>query len=1173
MSNLDSILATIKRSQLVSPDVVEELQRKLQQSPQPVDLRSAVRWLVQKEHITSDQGRRLLSAQTSGPATPAEEMGLAPMDEEPPKAAARPSSKPAAPQAAPEDDDDLELFPLDEPPAAPVARPTAAEAKPAGGAARWAGTPRSSPPPSAAPTARPAAAPAARPAAAPVARPAASQRARPAAPAQDLFVEPNIVEEGGWEGADDSYAPEGRPPKTLRQERNIWDSPLLLIGGGSLLALVILGGGLYWALRKGNSDEAFKAAEADYSAGSYTQAIAKFDAFLENFPDNEHASEVRVDRGMAQMRQAVDAGRNWPQTLETAKKIIGEISSEKDFKNARDELAALLPAIAQGLANQAREKLDPALVAQAHETEKLVGKYVSKEMMPTQRMADVSASLAQTERMLGRDAALEETLKSIQQAIADGTPQVAYAERKQLLKMYSDLSTNERLQQAVQSLSDAVREQTRYVAEPKPAAGADAASPVEAEVVLANRQGGEAPGMAGEIVYALAGGAAYALQADNGTVLWRRFVGFDVDFLPRPVTLDPASDVILVDAKRQQLLRVAGRSGELRWRSEIGEPFDAHPVIARNQVWLATRSGRLAVLDLETGDAAGYLQIPQGLRVGPAFDSRGQTLYQLGENSNLYVIAAQTNECREVLYLGHEPESVRVPPVAVHPYIFIAENNSASDSVLHVLRTDEQGLNVRPAHASLPLSGHVLAPPVVAGRNLVVATDRGAIYSFEINAPDPGPPLTKVAESPAEDAAPFVRYPLLKDAQLWVAGGGLTKFDIHAARGRLEPKWIQDEGDVFVGPPTVRGDVVFHARRKKNLPEILVSAIHAGDGVRIWEAQLAAPPAGAPMTGQTEGAMTVVNAAGSLFEVPSMNLQGRSVQDKALAAMSLDHPLAEGAAPALLADGRLAIGASQGQSKALIAEGAAPRAMHWLSLPDPLGAAPVGFAGGLLAPGKLGQVFVLDPATGRQLIAAFQPRLQSGETFAWSNPVRLGENEVLLADGRNSLYRLGIADKPQPHLVALATAELPGPVSSPVVALTKTAYAVDGAGQLRAYSLPDLKPGPVLPLGGVQWGPARAADRALVLTRGGELACFDEAGQQLWKVAWPHGPLAGAPLAGKDGYLLATVSGTVFRMAADSGQELGKCDVGEPLGAGPVAVGDRLCLAAHGGALLMVASP
>ena len=64
------------------------------------------------------------------------------------------------------------------------------------------------------------------------------------------------------------------------------------------------------------------------------------------------------------------------------------------------------------------------------------------------------------------------------------------------------------------------------------------------------------------------------------------------------------------------------------------------------------------------------------------------------------------------------------------------------------------------------------------------------MLSFEINAPEPGPPLTKVAEKPADDQPPLVRYCLLKDAQLWVAGGGLTKFDIQQARGRLEPKWI-----------------------------------------------------------------------------------------------------------------------------------------------------------------------------------------------------------------------------------------------------------------------------------------------------------------------------------------------------------------------------------------------
>lgn len=390
----------------------------------------------------------------------------------------------------------------------------------------------------------------------------------------------------------------------------------------------------------------------------------------------------------------------------------------------------------------------------------------------------------------------------------------------------------------------------------------------------------------------------------------------------------------------------------------------------------------------------------------------------------------------------------------------------------------------------------------------------------------------------------------------------------------MEPKWIQDESDVFVGPPTVNGEVVFHSRRKKNQPEILVSAIRGGgDGTRIWESQLAAPPAGAPMTGQAEGAMTLVDAAGSLFDVPSLNLQGRKVQDKAQAAMPLDYPLPDGAVPAVLSEGRLAISAGGGQAKALIAEGGTSRALRWLALPDPLGAAPIGFAGGLLAPGKLGQVFVLDPKTGRHLIAPFQPRLEGGETFAWSNPVLLGEKELLLADGRQSLYRLGIAEKPQPNLIALATAELPGPVSSPLVALAKTAFAVDGQGQLRAFVLPGLKAGPVWELGGVQWGPARAADRVLLLTNAGELACLDDQRQIVWKVVWPHGPLAGAPLAAKNGYLLATVSGAVFRVAAASGEELGSLDVGEPLGSGPVAIGDRLCLAAHGGALLMVAVP
>ena len=97
MSNLETILATIESSQLVSPDVLDELRRRLEQSPQAADLRSAVRWLVQKEHMTSDQGRRLLAGKQPSPAPSADdEMKLAPMDDEPAKAAARPAPSPPA---------------------------------------------------------------------------------------------------------------------------------------------------------------------------------------------------------------------------------------------------------------------------------------------------------------------------------------------------------------------------------------------------------------------------------------------------------------------------------------------------------------------------------------------------------------------------------------------------------------------------------------------------------------------------------------------------------------------------------------------------------------------------------------------------------------------------------------------------------------------------------------------------------------------------------------------------------------------------------------------------------------------------------------------------------------------------------------------------------------------
>jgi outer membrane protein assembly factor BamB len=565
------------------------------------------------------------------------------------------------------------------------------------------------------------------------------------------------------------------------------------------------------------------------------------------------------------------------------------------------------------------------------------------------------------------------------------------------------------------------------------------------------------------------------------------------------------------------------------------------------------------------------------LRVGPAFDSRGQVCYQLGENSNLFALATSTLKCQEVLYLGHEPESVHVPPMVVSPYVFVVEDQGVHDSLLHILIADESGTNIRQAQEPILLAGHVLAPLETSGRTLVAATDRGGVYSFEINPPDPGPPLVKVAEKPADDREPLVRYPLLKDTQLWIAGNGITKYDVLASRGKLEPRSTKDEGDVFVEQPTLIGKVLIHARRHGNQPDVVVAAVSADDGTRYWETSVSAPPAGAPLSDAATGRFWLFNRVGSMFTLSADDLLKSGVQDAVEAPSDISAAFSGTVTASLLTDGGAAFSSAAVGARALVAGKTGPQ--RWLPLPDALGAPAVAFQGGLLAPGKRGQVRVIDPATGGDRLQPFQPRLGRGPEYRWSTPLIISDDELLLADGESMLYRLGVAEKPEPHLVALAEAKLEGPISAPLAVAGTTAYAVNGENALLAFSLGEggaktLTRGKSWPLPApVTWGPFAAGSRVLLATLDNHLLALDERQEMAWQIEWKHGSLSGTPLVVDDALLLQTKTGQLCKLAAASGDQKSIVELGEPLAAGPVAMGDRLLLAAKSGTLLVVAKP
>jgi outer membrane protein assembly factor BamB len=900
---------------------------------------------------------------------------------------------------------------------------------------------------------------------------------------------------------------------------------------------------------------------------------------------------ARVRRGLAQLRQVTDGSNNWPEALATAKEVTSQISSEPDFAaEGRPELAALLPKIAEGLVAKARDELDPALVDQTREALALVEKYVPSSQQPTTRLQDVEATLALAERQIAQGQELNKATAAMLAAVEQGNTQEAYQIRNALLRQYPRLIDNDQLREAVVAVSRAEQAAVKMVSQQTPAETSEPPSAARSVVALAARRGDRpVSGVEGQTVFALAEGAAYGLDASTGEVLWRREIGFASSpsgpaFPPTPIGEEAGSDVLLVDNDRHEVLRVEAATGALRWRHAIGEPLEAHPALTAGRVLVATRSGRIVQIDLESGASPGYAQFQQPLAVAPTVDLARSRMYQVAEHSNLFVLSLDDGKALQTVYLGHEKGSVTAPPVIASRYLVLAENDRAEGGTLRVLSLEAEG-DGPPLRLvqEVRLDGYVDTPPLVSGVRVLVVTDKADLRVFEISASKAEAPLAEIAKGkaadsvPLDDAAPpagMFRFPLIVGSQVWIADSQLSRYDIQPSKGRLEPKGIENEGSVTLQPPVPLGRVVVQVRRKIGLPGVLVSAMPAEGGRAVWETQIAAPLASEPIVDEASGEITAVTQLGAVFRLKTDAVRGRSVVDQpavALAAAEVRRPLTQ---TVPLEGNLLALAATGGPKLVPILDLQKADQFRWITLPDALGCPPIGFSAGLLAPCQLGQAVLLDPRSGKPLAEPFQPKLESGVAVDWRAAAAIGTSEAALADGRNKLYRIGIEQQPKPHLAQLGEVSLTESIVSPIAALDGVAYAVDAADSLLAFSLPELTRGQVLPLGGrCVWGPQRVGDHVMLATDEDRLYCLDNQQSLLWKVDLPYGPPAGKPLVSDGGVLFAAAGGVVWRIDPATGQEIAKVETSYPLATGPVPLGDRLLVGGHDGSLYEIDKP
>lgn len=972
-----------------------------------------------------------------------------------------------------------------------------------------------------------------------------------------------------------------------KAQRNRWDSKLMLGGGFTLILLCILGVVIYFSLSTAPAVEMWDMAMEDYRSESYAQAMKRFQDFLDDYPEDDNASEARVRINFCLIRAVIatpDKG------LERALELLPPIAPEKSFSIARPELAKMLIEIPQGFIKKAKatENMEDKarLSDQADVAMKelvLNSTYVPTTIKETitKEIQEATEDIALIRRDVNRDQELRKAIAGIDEKLGAKDTEGAFAVFKALIKVYPGLERDASLIEAVKRITALEGGLVKVTDEPIQAlSAADDGAPGNTRIVLTTHEGEGSTRVQNQVAAVLAGGSVYGLDAGTGKVLWDRWVGYGTRFHPIRLSKQPDADVLLVDG--QELVRLNATTGEVVYRLPAGAAITS-PSVAGDKIYVPTTDGRILEVDTATGESPRHVTIPQQLSTGPGVAGNLPLMFLPGDHSNLYALATDSLTCNDVYYFGHRAGTIVVPPIVLMGHVFVAENAGSDFSYLHVLKINPEGERLlETAQPPIRLTGNVLVPLQAYGSRLLAVTDRADVRVFNINVnAEENPVDTAAAKSSAADER-MITYPLTDSGTLWLADDRLARYDIQVTTKGINLRENMNVGDAFVAPLQLHGDLLVLTRRRNASAGATISAVSIDQPRRpVWETTVGVP-ASRVAVDMAKKQIMVTTAAASLFNIDQTTVRTGLNDQPAITARSTSAvPLGFTEAIDLPAD-RIAFFNPGDPNQILNYDPSnASRQLNIQPL-DLAGAAvtclPIAFQGGLLLPLDQGAVRLIDPATGKDKVLPFQPRLAPDEKLKWLAPAVVGSDgrEFVIANNRREIYRIGIKDTPQPFLAELATGQLDVDLVSQLAAVGDVAFAVvhtGGGDVLKPISTSDLTVGDDIDLQGtrVTWGPYRVGDAVMIVTDHKQLRCFQADRTERWQQPGvAHGTPAGLPLDEAGDYIFAGRDGTLWRVSGATGEELAMVVLDEPLGASPVSFGSRLLLCGSDGTLHVV---
>lgn len=394
----------------------------------------------------------------------------------------------------------------------------------------------------------------------------------------------------------------------------------------------------------------------------------------------------------------------------------------------------------------------------------------------------------------------------------------------------------------------------------------------------------------------VARGILYALDEESGNLLWAMRVGADVTFPPTLARLslpEGISDVLFCahHATRQYgVVSCLLRNGSLRWYQPLPAPVAGPPVVIGSRAYVPLRDewGTIYEFDAIEGTRRGRIRLGQPI-AHVVVEPKGRYLYAAAEARRIFVLDGNARDdednllplrCVQVLYTGHEPGTLRVPPllleaVALPPApleqrLLLCQADGARSMKLRLFSlpplevgspSDTPPPEIQPAAVEYPLEGWVHFPPASDGERLAIATDAGRLRLFALNPTGgPDPPLSPLPDRlalqmpPASSALTLPAAVLAAEegAFIVLARSALQKYrlGIHPQRGLdIVPFHPPHPIGVPLHQPWLnpQRDAACLALRWIDPPAEQAALVALKDGSILWRRQLGVAQATTPI--------------------------------------------------------------------------------------------------------------------------------------------------------------------------------------------------------------------------------------------------------------------------------------------------------------------------------------